>query len=135
GHTSDRAEGSLNLEELSALYTNLSNRVLALETVKDAQAKEILTLKARIKKLEKRCKPSISHQKAWLRSVSLLSKRKKLSKKESVSKQGRKNAKSGPTKDDSAELDAKLDEDIEYMDTEEAVNEGRQSTIDTARPD
>nr|GFB99551.1 hypothetical protein [Tanacetum cinerariifolium] len=78
GHTSDRAEGSLNLEELSALCTNLSNRVLALETIKDAQAKEILTLKAKIKKLEKRCKPSISHHRAWLRSVSLLSKKKKL---------------------------------------------------------
>nr|GEZ44868.1 hypothetical protein [Tanacetum cinerariifolium] len=55
GHTSGRAEGILNLEELYALCTNLSNRVLALETVKDAQDKEILTLKARIKKLEKRC--------------------------------------------------------------------------------
>nr|GEV44817.1 hypothetical protein [Tanacetum cinerariifolium] len=33
GHTSDRAEGSLNLEALSALCTNLSNMVLALETV------------------------------------------------------------------------------------------------------
>nr|GEX65875.1 ribonuclease H-like domain-containing protein [Tanacetum cinerariifolium] len=54
GYTSDRAEGSLNLEVLSALCTNLSNMVLALETVKDAQVKEILTLKARIKKLEKR---------------------------------------------------------------------------------
>nr|GEZ31959.1 retrovirus-related Pol polyprotein from transposon TNT 1-94 [Tanacetum cinerariifolium] len=54
GHTSGRAEGILNLEELYALCTNLSNRVLALETVKDAQDKEILTLKARIKKLEKR---------------------------------------------------------------------------------
>nr|GEY17475.1 retrovirus-related Pol polyprotein from transposon TNT 1-94 [Tanacetum cinerariifolium] len=102
GHTSNRAEGSLNLEELSALCTNLSNRVLALENVKDAQFKDILTLKARIKKLEKR---------------------------------GRKNAKSRPTKDDSAEHDAKLDEDKEYMDTEEAVNEGRQSTVDTARLD
>nr|GEW78891.1 xylulose kinase-1 [Tanacetum cinerariifolium] len=54
GHTSDRAEGSLNLEEISALCTNLSYRVLALEIVKDAQVKEILTLKAKIKKLEKR---------------------------------------------------------------------------------
>nr|GEZ61024.1 hypothetical protein [Tanacetum cinerariifolium] len=54
GHTSDRAKGSLNLEALYALCTNLSNRILALETIKDAQAKEILTLKAKIKKLEKR---------------------------------------------------------------------------------
>nr|GEW70597.1 putative ribonuclease H-like domain-containing protein [Tanacetum cinerariifolium] len=80
GHISDRAEGSLNLEALFAFFTNLSNRVIALETGKDAQAKEILTLKARIKKLEKKCKPSISHHKAWLRSVSLLSKKKKMSK-------------------------------------------------------
>nr|GEV47736.1 ribonuclease H-like domain-containing protein [Tanacetum cinerariifolium] len=132
GHTFDKAEGSLNLEELSALCTNFSNRVLALETVKDAQAKEILTLKARIKKLEKRCKPSISHHRAWLNSVSLLSKKKKLSKRESVSKHRRKNAKSGPTKDDSAKLDAELDEDIEYIDTKEAVNEGRPD-VSTAR--
>nr|GEW32391.1 putative ribonuclease H-like domain-containing protein [Tanacetum cinerariifolium] len=135
GQTSDRAKGSLNLEALSALCTNLSKMVLALEIVKVAQAKEILTMKARTNKLEKRCKPSISHHRAWLMSVSLLSKKKKLSKMKSVSKQGRKNAKSGPTKDDSDKLDAELDEDMEYIDTEEAVNEGRQSTIDTARPD
>nr|GEX82959.1 hypothetical protein [Tanacetum cinerariifolium] len=102
GHTSNRAEGSLNLEALYVICTNLSNRVLALETVKDAQAKEILTLKARIKKLEKR----------W----------------------EEKNAKTGLTKDDSDKLDAKLDEDIEYIDIEEALNEGRQSIVDTARP-
>nr|GEY18300.1 ribonuclease H-like domain-containing protein [Tanacetum cinerariifolium] len=122
GYTSDKAEGSLNLEVLYALCTNLSNRVLALETVKDAQAKEILTLKAKIKKLEKR-------------SVSLLSKKKKLIKKKSISKQERKNAKSGPTKDGSDKLDAELDEDMEYMDTEEGLNEGRQSTVSTARLD
>nr|GEW96982.1 hypothetical protein [Tanacetum cinerariifolium] len=108
GHTSDRAEGSLNLEELSALCTNLSNRVLALETIKDAQAKKILTLKARIKKLEKSYKPSISHHRAWLRSMSLLSKKKKLT---------------------------ELDKDMEYIDTVEVVNEERQSTVDTTRPD
>nr|GEU53415.1 copia protein [Tanacetum cinerariifolium] len=132
GHTSNRAKGSLNLEALYALCTNLSNKVLALETVKDAQVKEILTLKARIKKLEKRCKLSISHHRAWLRSVSLLSKKNKLSKRKSVSKQRRKHAKSGPTKDDSDKLDAKLDEDIEYIDTEEALNEGRPD-VSTAR--
>ncbi|GKB80125.1 hypothetical protein Tco_0947020 [Tanacetum coccineum] len=70
GHTSDRAEGALNLQELSVLCTNLSNRVLALESIKDAQAAEISALKSRIKKLEKKCKPSISHHRAWLKSVS-----------------------------------------------------------------
>ncbi|GJR05985.1 hypothetical protein Tco_0528969 [Tanacetum coccineum] len=126
GHTSDRAEGGLNLEELFVLCTNLSNRVLALETSKDAQAIEILKVKTRIKKLEKKCKPSISYHIAWLRSVSILSMKKKLGKKESVTKQGRKNAKPGLTLDDSAfdNLDAK---GMDYMDTEEAINEGRQN--------
>nr|GEY93933.1 hypothetical protein [Tanacetum cinerariifolium] len=134
-HTSDRVEGSFNLKALSTLCTNLSNMVLALETVKDAQAKEILTLKARIKKLKKRCKPSTLHHRAWLRSVSLLSKKKKVSQKKSVSKQGRKNVKSGPTKDGSDKLDAELDEDMECINTEEALNERRQNIVDTARPD
>nr|GEX24035.1 hypothetical protein [Tanacetum cinerariifolium] len=124
GHISDRAEGSLNLEELFALCTNLSNRVLALETVNDAQAKEILTLKARIKKLEKRCKPSISHHIAWLKSMAKLSKMKKLGQMEFVSKQGKKSAKPRPKLDDSARLDA---DGVEYMETKEAMNEGRTS--------
>nr|GEU70448.1 retrovirus-related Pol polyprotein from transposon TNT 1-94 [Tanacetum cinerariifolium] len=66
GHTSDRAEGALILEELLSIYTNLYNKVLALETIKDTQAAEIIALKAQIKKLEKKCKPSISHHRAWL---------------------------------------------------------------------
>ncbi|GKC25216.1 hypothetical protein Tco_1027366 [Tanacetum coccineum] len=89
GHTSDRAEGSLNLQELSILCINLSNRVLALESIKDAQAAEISALKSRIKKLEKKCKPSISHHRAWLKSVKRLSMKKRFGKKESVSKQRR----------------------------------------------
>ncbi|GJT92884.1 uncharacterized mitochondrial protein-like protein [Tanacetum coccineum] len=43
--------------------------VLALESIKDAQAAEISALKSRIKKLEKKCKPSISHHRAWLKSM------------------------------------------------------------------
>ncbi|GJS57283.1 hypothetical protein Tco_0652067 [Tanacetum coccineum] len=136
GHTSDRAEGGLNLDELLILCTNLSNRVLALETSKDAQAAEILKLKTRIKKLEKKCKPNISHHRAWLRSVSRLSRTKKLGKKESVSKQGRKNAKPGPTLDAFDDLDADLAHGMDYMETEEAGSgEKRVSTVSTARPD
>nr|GFC70335.1 hypothetical protein [Tanacetum cinerariifolium] len=41
--------------------------------------------------------------------------------------------KSGTTKDDSDKLDDELNEDMKYIDIEEAVNEGRQSTVDTAR--
>ncbi|GJU77143.1 hypothetical protein Tco_1274213 [Tanacetum coccineum] len=54
GHTSDRAEGALNLQELSVLCINLSNRVLALESIKDAQAADISALKIKINKLEKK---------------------------------------------------------------------------------
>ncbi|GJV27419.1 hypothetical protein Tco_1383867 [Tanacetum coccineum] len=127
GNTSERAEGGLNLEELLSLCTNLSNRVLALETAKDAQAAKILKLKTRIKKLEKKCKPSISHHRAWLKSVKRLSMKKRLGKKEHVSKQGRKNVKPGPTLDAFDDLDADLAHGMDYMDTEEVVTEGRQS--------
>ncbi|GJQ96800.1 hypothetical protein Tco_0007939 [Tanacetum coccineum] len=89
-HTSEKAEGGLNLEELFVLCTNLSNRVLALETSKDAQAAEILKLKDQIKKLKRKCKPSISHHRAWLKSVKRLSLKKRLGRKESISKQRRK---------------------------------------------
>ncbi|GKA83201.1 hypothetical protein Tco_0789949 [Tanacetum coccineum] len=71
--------------------------VLALETSKDAQAAKILNLNTRIKKLEKKCKPNISHYRAWLRSVCRLSRKKKLA------------------------------HGMDYIETEEAVNEGRQS--------
>ncbi|GJR75132.1 hypothetical protein Tco_0087497 [Tanacetum coccineum] len=97
GQTSDRAEGALNLDELFVLCTNLSNRVLALETFKDAQAAEILTLKSRIKKLEK--------------------KREEM-------------AKPGPSLDDSTfdDLDVDLAHGMDYMETKEAVDEGRTSS-------
>ncbi|GJS74803.1 putative ribonuclease H-like domain-containing protein [Tanacetum coccineum] len=101
GHTSDRAEGALNLQELSVLCTNLSNKVLALESIKDAQAVEI--------KCER------------------VSMKKRFGKKEYVSKQGRKKSKPESTLDDSTVFDDQdVDHGMEYMDTEEAVDEGRQ---------
>nr|GEW83442.1 copia protein [Tanacetum cinerariifolium] len=116
GHTFEKAKGALNLEELFFICTNLSNRVFALETVKDAQAVKIIALKARIKKLEKKSKPRISHHRAWLKSVQRLSMKK-------------------------STFDADLDADqcIDYMDTEEPVNEGRitketEELVSTARP-
>ncbi|GJZ60586.1 putative ribonuclease H-like domain-containing protein [Tanacetum coccineum] len=120
----NRSEGD---QELSVLCTNLSNKVLALEASKDAQAAEIINLKARIKKMEKKSHPVISHHKAWLMSVSRLSKKRKLGRKESVSKQGRKNAKLGPTLDDSTFDNLDANHGMDYMDTEELVNEGRLS--------
>ncbi|GJS22620.1 hypothetical protein Tco_0451252 [Tanacetum coccineum] len=128
GHTYDRAEGALNLQELSVLCTNLSNRVLVLESIKDAQAAKISALKSRIKKLEKKCKPSISHHRACLKSVHKLSAKKRFRKKESVSKQGRKKSKPESTLDDSTVFDDQdADHGMEYMETKEAVDEERQS--------
>ncbi|GJR61768.1 hypothetical protein Tco_1503930 [Tanacetum coccineum] len=128
GHTSDRVEGALNLQELSVFYTNLSNRILALESIKDAKAAEISALTSRIKKLEKKCNPSISHHRAWLKSVNILSINKRFGKKESVSKQGRKKSKPESTLDDSTVFDDQnADHGMKYMETEEAVDKGRQS--------
>ncbi|GJX37030.1 hypothetical protein Tco_0250333, partial [Tanacetum coccineum] len=109
GPTSDRARGGMTLEELYILCTNLSKRVLALEASKDAQAAEILKLKTRINKLKKKKSHLvISHHRTWLRSVSRLSMKRKLGRKESVSKQGRKIAKPEPepTLDAFDDLDA-----------------------------
>ncbi|GJR09210.1 hypothetical protein Tco_0791862 [Tanacetum coccineum] len=128
GHTSDIAKGALNLQELYVLYTNLSNRVFALESIMDAQVAEISALKIRIKRLEKKCKPSISHHEEWLKSVQRLSMKKRFGKKESVSKQGRKKSKPESTLDDSIVFDDQdADHGMEYMETDEAVDEGRQS--------
>nr|GEZ55112.1 hypothetical protein [Tanacetum cinerariifolium] len=129
-----RVEGALNIKELFSICTNLSNKVLALEIVKDAQAAGIIALKARIKKLEKRCKPSISHHRAWLKSVHRLSMKKMFGKKESISKQGRKKDK--PTLDDSTLDDLDADHGI---DIEEPMNRGRlceetKELVSTARP-
>nr|GEY66030.1 hypothetical protein [Tanacetum cinerariifolium] len=140
GHTYDIAKGALNLEELFSICTNLSNTVLALETVKDAQAAEIIALKARIKKLEKKCMPSISHHGAWLKSVQRLSMKKRFRKKESVSKQGRKKDKPKPILNDSTFDGLDADHGMDYMDTEEPVNEGRlrgstKELVSTARPE
>ncbi|GJZ82287.1 hypothetical protein Tco_0647460 [Tanacetum coccineum] len=126
GNTSERAEDGLNLQVLHNTCTLLSQRVY-LQKAKDAQAVKIFKLKKRIKKLEKKCKPSISHHKAWLKSLQRLSMKKRLGKKESVSKQGRKNAKSKPTLDAFDDLDADLAHGMDYMEIEESVNEGRQS--------
>ncbi|GJT56862.1 putative ribonuclease H-like domain-containing protein [Tanacetum coccineum] len=119
-HTSEKVEGGLNLEELFVLCTNLSNRVLALETSKDAQAAKILKLKDQIKKLKRKCKPSISHQ-LWMPVMIL---KKRLGRKESVSKHGRKNAKPQPTLDAFDDLDA---DGRDYIETDDVVKEGRQS--------
>nr|GEU87910.1 hypothetical protein [Tanacetum cinerariifolium] len=54
GHTPGSDEGSMILKELIDLYTTLLQKVLDLENVKIAQAKEIGCLKKRVTKLEQR---------------------------------------------------------------------------------
>ncbi|GKC89319.1 hypothetical protein Tco_1149968 [Tanacetum coccineum] len=61
GYTPGSDEGRLKLDELITLCTKLSKQVLDLEKEKDAQAMEILNLKKRVKKLERKRKSSISH--------------------------------------------------------------------------
>ncbi|GKB29810.1 hypothetical protein Tco_0869211 [Tanacetum coccineum] len=101
------------------------------------QAKEIKHLKAHIKKLKNKAKPVITNHKAWMKSVSMkqiLAGKKPLKKKwmqkESVSKQGRKPAKFKPIvhKDpDFDDLDDIVDDAMDYMETEDAQDEGRTS--------
>ncbi|GKE79678.1 hypothetical protein Tco_1545798, partial [Tanacetum coccineum] len=54
GHTPGSDEGRPNINELMAIYTNLSNKVLALEQLKIAQDLVIRKLKKKVRKLEKK---------------------------------------------------------------------------------
>nr|GFA90278.1 hypothetical protein [Tanacetum cinerariifolium] len=89
------------------------------------QAVEIIALKARINKLKKKCKPSISHHRAWLKSVHRLSINKRFRKNKSVSKQVRKKDKPELTLDDNTFDSLDADHGIDYMDTKETVNKER----------
>ncbi|GKA27492.1 hypothetical protein Tco_0713660 [Tanacetum coccineum] len=96
------------------------------------QAKEIQHLKAHIKKLKKQAKPVVKHYRAWMKSVSLKQRlaRKRSSKKqwvhrESVSKQGRKFAKGEPTVYKDPLFDEIPEDSLDYMETEDAQDEGR----------
>nr|GEX64573.1 hypothetical protein [Tanacetum cinerariifolium] len=104
----------------------------------DAQAAEIIALKARIKKLEKKCKPNISHHRARLKSVQRLSMKKRFRKKESVSKQGRKKDKPEPTLDDSTfgglDVDHGMGSGKKEGSTKELVSTARPED-NTIRPD
>ncbi|GKC16908.1 hypothetical protein Tco_1013690, partial [Tanacetum coccineum] len=85
GHTPGSDEGRPNINELMAIYTNLSNKVLALETSKTAQDLVIKKLKKKVKRLEKKQMERTPGMKVFKISTF---KRKSLDK-ENVSKQGR----------------------------------------------
>ncbi|GJU59788.1 hypothetical protein Tco_1237554 [Tanacetum coccineum] len=82
---------------------------------------------AQIKKLKKKAKPVITHHRAWMKSVSLKQRlagkkslKKKWMQKESVSKQGRKSAKTKPIVHKDKGFDELDDDEIDNMETEDA---------------
>ncbi|GJY45329.1 hypothetical protein Tco_0434392 [Tanacetum coccineum] len=96
------------------------------------QAKEIQTLKAKIKKLKKQATPVIKHFKAYLKTVSLQkripkksSSKKQRMHKKNVSKQGRKIAKGESTVQRDPMFDVMPEDNIDHIETEDAQSEGR----------
>ncbi|GJY73385.1 hypothetical protein Tco_0477816 [Tanacetum coccineum] len=126
GHTPGSDEGRPNINELMAICTNLSNRVLALEQSKTAQDLVIRKLKKKVKKLEKKLRARTPGMKLFKIGTS---KRKSLDE-EYVSKQGRKSDKTKPMFDDSnfAELD--VDNAMENVEGD-AETQGRNTAEQT----
>ncbi|GKB79536.1 hypothetical protein Tco_0946431 [Tanacetum coccineum] len=93
-NTLGSGEDRLTLKELMDLYTKLSDRVLDLETTKTTQAKEIASLKKRVKKLERKRKsktPGMKRLFKVCRSAQVVSSEDEgLGDQEDASKQGRK---------------------------------------------
>ncbi|GJZ35493.1 ribonuclease H-like domain-containing protein [Tanacetum coccineum] len=93
-NTLGSGEDRLKLKELMDLCTKLSDRVLDLETTKTAQAKEIASLKKRVKKLERKRKSKTPGMKRLFkigRSAQVVSSEDEgLGDQEDASKQGRK---------------------------------------------
>ncbi|GKF41289.1 hypothetical protein Tco_0124631, partial [Tanacetum coccineum] len=107
-------EDRLKLKELMEICTKLSTRVLALETTKTAQAKEIATLKKRVKKLERKRKSRTPGMKLFKIGTS----RRRSLGEEDASKQGRNKIQGKQSlifedSDFDEEFDANMDEPIE----------------------
>ncbi|GKB07810.1 hypothetical protein Tco_0836094 [Tanacetum coccineum] len=141
--SSDRSlsgnEDGLTLQSVYDLCVSLCTQVTT-------QAAQIKDLKAQIKQLKKKAKPVISHHNAWIKSVSMkkrLARKKslktKLMQKESVSKQGRKPAKSEPTvhKDLAFDDDVDVNDAIDYMETDAYMQKGvsTEDQVSTVKPD
>ncbi|GJS06319.1 hypothetical protein Tco_0363115 [Tanacetum coccineum] len=143
--SSDRSlsgnEDGLTLQSVYDLCVSLCKQVTD-------QAKEIKHLKAQIKKLKKKAKPVITHHKAWMKSVSMKQRlagkkslKKKWMQKESVSKQGRKPAKSEPTVHKDPAFDDLDDVDVndamDYMETDAYMQKGvsTEDQVSTVKPD
>nr|GEW25226.1 reverse transcriptase domain-containing protein [Tanacetum cinerariifolium] len=131
GHTPGSNEGIMTLKELTDLCTTLLQKVLDLENVKTAQAKEIASLKKRITKLEQRQSSRFSGFHPFRAGAS---KRNSLGRKK-VSKQARKNLKSQQMFQDNV-LDKDADTQMIIKDKDNGEKGGSiAETIGTARPD
>ncbi|GJQ91936.1 putative ribonuclease H-like domain-containing protein [Tanacetum coccineum] len=124
GHTPGSDEGRPNINELMAICTKLSNRVLALETSKTAQDLVIKKLKKKVKRLEKKQRARTPGMKLFKIGTS----RRKSLDKENVSKQGR-NLKTRPMFEEG-------DFDDDFDDIDDMVNEAMENvegdTVNTA---
>ncbi|GKA13326.1 RNA-directed DNA polymerase, partial [Tanacetum coccineum] len=92
-------EGGMTLQSVYDLCISLCTQVTD-------QANEIKHLRAHIKKLKKKAKPVITHHRAWMQS-------------------GRKSAKAEPSVHKDPAFDELDDDEIDYMETEDAQDVGR----------
>ncbi|GKC15774.1 hypothetical protein Tco_1012556 [Tanacetum coccineum] len=86
-----------------------------------------------IKQLKKKARPVINHHKAWIKSLSMRKRLARKKKMESISKQGRKTFKSVPTVHKDPSFDD-LDDAMDYMETEDAHDEGTVKKQNTDKP-
>ncbi|GJR79033.1 hypothetical protein Tco_0149818 [Tanacetum coccineum] len=122
------SEGDLTIQSVYDMFLFLCKQVTS-------QAKEIIVLKAKLKKFKRKATPLISHHQAWVKSVKRkqrLAKKEALKKKrmqkESVSKQGRKVAKDDPFvhKDQVAD-DFNDGDGVDYMEEDDGVSTDNQN--------
>ncbi|GKE04721.1 hypothetical protein Tco_1396739, partial [Tanacetum coccineum] len=121
GHTLGSDKGRPNINELMAICTNLSNKVLALETSKTAQDLVINKLKKKVKRLEKKQRAKTPRMKLFKIGTS----RRKSLDKENVSKQGR-NLKTRPMFEEDD-----FDDDIDDM-VNEVMENVKGNTVNAA---
>ncbi|GJR01557.1 hypothetical protein Tco_0524541 [Tanacetum coccineum] len=126
----DHLKPNPHLLLLTQVQTSLSHNLTHLSDLLLLTQFLIPFQKALVGIMEEKAKPVISHHNAWIKSVSMkkrLARKKslktKLMQKESVSKQGRKPAKSEPTVHKDPAFDD-LDDAMDYMETEDAHDEG-----------
>ncbi|GJY20423.1 hypothetical protein Tco_0392989 [Tanacetum coccineum] len=125
-------EDGLTLQSVYDICVSLCKQVTA-------QAKEIKSLKAQVKKLKKGVKLLITHHKAWMKTrlAKKTSLKKKGVHKEYVSKKGRKSIKTfkgkpylhkDPAFDDLDDF-VDVDDTLDYMETGDDQNKGRTSSV------